>query len=66
MVWLEVVIEWVIEEEIGVFEAGHNLAIKVLMAVSQTDYSFHFPAVTFWASSQLSNAQEEEAIWHTL
>ena len=30
------------EEEIRMFEIGHNLAIKVLMALSQTGYSFHF------------------------
>ena len=30
------------EEEIRMFEVGHNLAIKVLMALSQTDCSFHF------------------------
>ena len=30
------------EEEIRTFEVGHNLAIKVLMALSQTGYNFHF------------------------
>ena len=64
---MEVVVKWMTEEEeIRIFEAGHDLAIKVLMALSHILQLPLFPDIAFWTSSQLSDAQEEEAIWHTL